>query len=70
MSPDGTETWNVFHAVQNPYGACDTTRYTMALRVNFDSLGRPVFEQNGIPYIGVALPGPSGEPAQTSLVPP
>ncbi|OTA99765.1 glycoside hydrolase family 43 protein [Hypoxylon sp. CI-4A] len=40
-SPDGTQTWNAYHATSNSAGACDDTRYTMVQVVNFNSDGSP-----------------------------
>ncbi|KAI4162441.1 MAG: hypothetical protein LQ342_003856 [Letrouitia transgressa] len=48
LSPDGTETWNVFHGnTAHPDGKlCDPSRYTMAERVYFNTTGEvPRFEQ-------------------------
>jgi GH43 family beta-xylosidase len=59
MSPDGTEVWNVFHAVKSAAGACDTTRYTMASKVNWNADGTPNFGR--APALGNVLKGPSGE---------
>lgn len=33
-SPDGTEVWNVYHAVANPKGGCNPTRSTFVTKVN------------------------------------
>ena len=48
LSPDGTETWNLFHAsTAHPKdGLCGPSRYTMAQRVYFNTMGEvPRFEQ-------------------------
>ncbi|KAL5350699.1 hypothetical protein ACLOAV_004268 [Pseudogymnoascus australis] len=59
QSPDGTEIWNVYHAVANSAGACDGTRYTMAQKVNWNSNNTPNF---GSPAaLGTQITGPSGE---------
>lgn len=60
-SPDGTETWNVYHATANSQGACDSNRYTMAQEVNWNSDGTPDFGK--APALSTVLQGPSGEPA-------
>ncbi|KAI9926026.1 hypothetical protein MW887_004485 [Aspergillus wentii] len=57
--PDGTQIWNVFHAESNPEGACDGTRYTMALEVDWNSDGTPNF--GSAPALDTVLEGPSGE---------
>ncbi|RDW84951.1 putative glycoside hydrolase family 43 [Coleophoma cylindrospora] len=58
-SPDGTQIWNVFNADSNSAGACDSTRYTMAEIVNWNSDGTPNF--GTAPAKGTVLAGPSGE---------
>jgi GH43 family beta-xylosidase len=58
-SPDGKQTWIVYHATSNANGACDGNRYTMAGLVNFTSAG-PVF--GNPPNLATVLSGPSGEP--------
>jgi hypothetical protein len=58
-SPDGTETWNVYHADANSAGACDGTRYTMAAKMNWNSDGSPSFSTPLA--LGTTLTGPSGE---------
>ncbi|KAK2782002.1 hypothetical protein FQN53_000252 [Emmonsiellopsis sp. PD_33] len=59
MSPDGSELWNVYHAVANSQGACDGTRYTMAQPVNWNCDGTPNF--GTAPALSDELKGPSGE---------
>ncbi|HEV7908530.1 MAG TPA: family 43 glycosylhydrolase [Pseudonocardiaceae bacterium] len=66
-SPDGTETWIVYHAVSqsqgSPIGACDATRSTRIQKVHFNVDGSPDF--------GVPLPSwqsqalPAGDPGGT-----
>ncbi|ODN91435.1 hypothetical protein L198_05949 [Cryptococcus wingfieldii CBS 7118] len=60
-SPDGTELWNVYHAVTNSAGSCGTDRQTFAQPIdlsNFSTEG-PVF---GSPVAkGETIDGPSGE---------
>ncbi|KAI9741005.1 MAG: hypothetical protein M1834_002716 [Cirrosporium novae-zelandiae] len=59
LSPDESETWQVFHATTESSGACDGNRYTMAQKVTWDSDGTPDF---GDPEAtGTALTVPSGE---------
>ncbi|KAK4170922.1 family 43 putative glycoside hydrolase [Triangularia setosa] len=40
-SPDGTETWNVYHATTNRTGNCDGNRYTAAKKVEWRADGTP-----------------------------
>lgn len=58
QSPDGTQTWLVYHATDNSTGACDDSRYTMAQLVGANSDGSPDF---GTP---VALDQALDEPSQ------
>ncbi|KAL3482180.1 glycosyl hydrolase [Aspergillus californicus] len=58
-SPDGTEIWNVYHATRIAEGACDSNRYTAALRVDWDATGYP--DLGVAPALGTILDGPSGE---------
>ncbi|KAH7235421.1 glycosyl hydrolase [Fusarium tricinctum] len=58
-SPDGKETWNAFHATNNPKGSCGTDRFTLAQKVTFKSGNVPDF---GIPQpLSAILHPPSGE---------
>lgn len=43
LSPDGTQTWNVYHATTNGNGACDDRRYTMVQLMGTHSDGSPNF---------------------------
>ncbi|WVQ83152.1 hypothetical protein IAT38_005290 [Cryptococcus sp. DSM 104549] len=61
VSPDGTELWNVYHAVTNPEGSCGMDRQTFAQKVDTSDFATkgPVF---GNPVKkGEVLAGPSGE---------
>ncbi|KAJ0114086.1 hypothetical protein J7T55_007920 [Diaporthe amygdali] len=60
-SPDGTETWNVYHATSISTGHCGRERYTMARSVAWGADGQPIFGQ--AETLGTQLVGPSGEPA-------
>ncbi|RMI43258.1 glycoside hydrolase family 43 protein [Streptomyces triticirhizae] len=58
-SPDGSETWIVYHANSSPSDGCSGTRTSRAQPVRWNAdgtpnLGTPVAE-------GVELPGPAGE---------
>ncbi|KAK4209116.1 glycosyl hydrolase [Rhypophila decipiens] len=58
-SPDGTETWNIYHATPNANGSCGADRQTFAQVVNWDEDGTPEF---GAPVrAGEVLSVPSGE---------
>ncbi|MBL0739991.1 family 43 glycosylhydrolase [Chryseolinea lacunae] len=60
-SPDGTETWNVYHATTVSAGACDYSRTTRAQRMLWKADGTPDF---GLPVnAGDTLAAPSGEAA-------
>lgn len=61
ISPDGSETWNVYHATKVESGACDGTRFTAAKRVAWNADGTPDFGE--ATELGVSLEGPSGEPS-------
>ncbi|KAI9044827.1 glycoside hydrolase family 43 protein [Aspergillus affinis] len=58
-SPDGSEIWNVFHATSASEGACDSNRYTMALKVEWNEDGTPSLGE--APELSDVLEGPSGE---------
>ncbi|KAH6645915.1 glycosyl hydrolase family 43 protein [Truncatella angustata] len=59
QSPDGTQTWIVYHATSNSAGACDNSRYTMAQLLGTHSDGSPNF---GSPVaFSHAYSEPSGE---------
>ncbi|KAK4107199.1 glycoside hydrolase family 43 protein [Canariomyces notabilis] len=58
-SPDGKETWNVYHATAISQGACDGNRYTAAKRVDWTADGKPIFGRAD--RVGTVLAGPSGE---------
>jgi len=59
-SPDGKETWFVYHATPDPGGACDMGRTTRAQKVNWDAKGFPSL---GLPDpTGAWLTAPTGEP--------
>ncbi|ODN74738.1 hypothetical protein, variant 3 [Cryptococcus amylolentus CBS 6039] len=60
-SPDGTELWNVYHAVTNSSGSCGTDRQTFAQPIDLSQFSTegPIF---GIPLAkGHVIDGPSGE---------
>ncbi|KAM7198327.1 Arabinanase/levansucrase/invertase [Rhypophila sp. PSN 637] len=58
-SPDGTETWNIYHATPNANGSCGADRQTFAQVVNWDEDGTPEF---GVSVrAGEVLSAPSGE---------
>lgn len=59
-SPDGKETWFVYHATPDALGSCDMGRSTRAQKLNWDAKGFPAF---GIADpTGAYLTAPSGEP--------
>lgn len=43
QSPDGSQTWIVYHATTNSAGACDNSRYTMIQLLGTHSDGSPNF---------------------------
>lgn len=43
QSPDGSQTWNAYHATSNSAGACDDSRYTMIQVMGAASDGSPDF---------------------------
>ena len=58
-SPDGTESWIVYHGTTNPAGNCDMNRSTRAQKFTWNADGTPNF---GTPVgLGVTLTSPSGE---------
>jgi GH43 family beta-xylosidase len=58
-SPDGTEDWIVYHAVDFPAGACNGLRTTRVQRVNWNEDGTPDF---GIPVAtDEPIAAPSGD---------
>jgi GH43 family beta-xylosidase len=58
-SPDGTETWNLYHANARPDGGCSRERSARAQIVNWSADGEPDF---GIPQAtSTQLQVPSGE---------
>jgi GH43 family beta-xylosidase len=60
-SPDGTESWIVYHANDAASEGCDNGRTTRAQRFTWNADGTPNL---GTPVaLGTPLPGPSGEPA-------
>lgn len=60
-SPDGTETWNLYHANNRPNGGCSRERSARAQIVNWGADGEPDF---GVPQaISTHVPVPSGENA-------
>ncbi|WP_433174761.1 family 43 glycosylhydrolase [Actinoallomurus sp. CA-150999] len=60
-SPDGTESWMVYHANDSAGGGCDMNRTTRAQKFTWNADGTPNF---GTPVrLGTTLPAPSGEPA-------
>ncbi|KAK8847470.1 hypothetical protein IAR55_005328 [Kwoniella newhampshirensis] len=68
-SPDGTELWNVYHAVTNPAGSCGTDRQTFVEKIDLTNL------KSAGPNFGTPAPkgsvaqGPSGEDAPASAKP-
>jgi len=62
-SPDGTETWIVYHANSSASGGCDNGRTTRAQKIGWNADGTPAL---GAPVAtGTTLDGPSGETAAT-----
>lgn len=68
LSPDGMETWNIYHATSIEAGACDFTRTTRAQKMSWNADGTPDF---GSPVrTGETLLAPAGEieqPVSVSL---
>lgn len=62
-SPDGTESWIVYHANDSTSDGCDNGRTTRAQRFTWNANGTPNF---GTPVaLGTTLAAPSGETAAT-----
>jgi GH43 family beta-xylosidase len=62
-SPDGTESWIVYHANDSASDGCDNGRTTRAQRFTWNADGTPNF---GTPVrLGTTLDGPAGETAAT-----
>lgn len=59
-SPDGTQTWLVYHAVTTPDGSCGSDREVYAQPITFGPDGAP---QLGVPQTGT-VPLPSGDPGR------
>ena len=59
-SPDGSQTWNLYHAVTNPEGSCGSDREVYAQPVTFAADGTP---QLGTPSAD-PVPLPAGDPGQ------
>jgi hypothetical protein len=58
-SPDGTEDWIVYHAVDFPGGACSGLRTTRVQKIDWNTDGTPNF---GVPVsTDEAIPAPSGD---------
>ncbi|MEU9730278.1 family 43 glycosylhydrolase [Streptomyces sp. NPDC048002] len=63
-SPDGTESWIVYHANDSASEGCDNGRTTRAQKFTWNSDGSPNL---GTPVaLGASLTGPSGEPSAAS----
>ena len=60
-SPDGRQTWMVFHAVSNPRGNCLLERDVYAQQVTWNASGFPQFGGQPVP-ITTPLRVPSGDP--------
>ena len=59
QSPDGTEDWIVYHAVDFPQGACNGRRSTRVQRINWNADGTPDF---GVPVAtSEVIDAPSGD---------
>lgn len=57
-SPDGSQTWNLYHANAREEGGCGRERSARAQQVTWDASGDPDF---GVPSAGTAVTVPSGE---------
>lgn len=68
-SPDGSEVWNLYHAVTSrdgaPRGACDGTRSARIDKVSFDADGNPDLGEPSSSW--ESQPLPSGDPGATPL---
>lgn len=63
-SPDGTESWIVYHANDSAAGGCDNRRTTRAQKFTWNADGTPNL---GTPVAaGTRLPAPSGESGATA----
>ncbi|MDQ3366223.1 MAG: glycoside hydrolase family 43 protein [Myxococcota bacterium] len=59
-SPDGTEVWNAYHAVDKPQGSCGGDRSLRVQRIGFRADGSP---ELGVPVATTeVLTAPSGDP--------
>ncbi|WP_457962446.1 RICIN domain-containing protein [Arthrobacter sp. D1-29] len=58
-SPDGTQTWNLYHGNARADGGCGRERSARAQQLTWDAAGEPVFGQPVA--TGTALSVPSGE---------
>ncbi|MEU1038450.1 family 43 glycosylhydrolase [Streptomyces sp. NPDC005907] len=63
-SPDGTESWIVYHANDSASEGCDNGRTTRAQKFTWNADGSPNLGTPVAP--GAALPGPSGEPSSAA----
>lgn len=64
-SPDGTEDWIVYHAVDFPEGACNGQRTTRVQRVSWNADGTPDF---GVPVSSdTVIAAPSGDTGSDPL---
>jgi len=64
-SPDGTETWIVYHANDSPEGGCNGRRTTRAQPITWNADGTPNL---GVPVsVETAIPNPSGDDGEDPL---